>query len=140
MRSLTFSSFGYDTGQISGFLEMPDFLQRFGQQHADGTYYFSNVRSGLIVAMLSIGTLIGALVAGPVADIIGRRSSISWWCVILSVGFIVQISSDQHWYQIMMGVSATVIKGSTKHINNNAALGLRLGCRRPESIGPNVSR
>ena len=44
--------FGYDTGQISGFLAMPDFLQRFGQRHSDGTYYFSNVRSGLIVAMV----------------------------------------------------------------------------------------
>lgn len=46
--------FGYDTGQISGFLEMPNFLMRFGQQHADGTYYFSNVRSGLIVALVRV--------------------------------------------------------------------------------------
>lgn len=46
--------FGYDTGQISGFLEMQDFLQRYGEQKADGTYYFSNVRSGLIVALVCI--------------------------------------------------------------------------------------
>lgn len=46
-------SFGYDTGQISGFLEMPNFLMRFGQKKADGKYYFSDVRSGLIVAMVS---------------------------------------------------------------------------------------
>ena len=46
--------FGYDTGQVSGFLELPNFLMRFGQQHADGTYYFSNVRSGLIVALVSM--------------------------------------------------------------------------------------
>lgn len=44
--------FGYDTGQISGFLEMKDFLQRYGQLSADGTYKFSNVRSGLIVALV----------------------------------------------------------------------------------------
>lgn len=44
--------FGYDTGQISGFLEMQDFLQRYGQLRPDGTYYFSNVRSGLIVALV----------------------------------------------------------------------------------------
>lgn len=50
--------FGYDTGQISGFLEMPVFLERFGQQHADGTYYFSNVRSGLIVGLVSLKTLL----------------------------------------------------------------------------------
>jgi MFS family permease len=102
---LIFTRFGYDTGQISGFLAMPDFLRRFGQRHDDGTFYFSNVRSGLIVALLSIGTLIGALVASPIADYIGRRLSISFWCVVLSVGFIVQISAEYHWYQIMMGVS-----------------------------------
>ncbi len=50
--------FGYDTGQISGFLEMRVFLERFGQRTAVSTehpygYYFSNVRSGLIVALVS---------------------------------------------------------------------------------------
>lgn len=96
-------SFGYDTGQISGFLEMPNFLERFGQRNADGTYYFSNVRSGLIVAMLSIGTLLGALLAAPIADKFGRRLSISFWCLICAVGFVVQISSDHDWYQVMIG-------------------------------------
>lgn len=46
--------FGYDTGQISGFLEMPNFLQRYGQLGADGAYHFSNVRSGLIVGLVSL--------------------------------------------------------------------------------------
>jgi SP family sugar:H+ symporter-like MFS transporter len=46
--------FGYDTGQISGFLAMPDFRDRFGQRHHDGTHYFSNVRSGLIVSLVCL--------------------------------------------------------------------------------------
>ncbi|KAL3477838.1 general substrate transporter [Aspergillus californicus] len=96
--------FGYDTGQISGFLEMDNFKQRFGQLQGDGTYAFNNVRSGLIVSMLSIGTLLGALVAGPVADRLGRKYSIAFWCVILHVGLIIQISSPHpKWYQFMMG-------------------------------------
>lgn len=45
--------FGYDTGQISGFLEMDNFLERYGELQSDGTYHFSNVRSGLIVALVS---------------------------------------------------------------------------------------
>jgi SP family sugar:H+ symporter-like MFS transporter len=101
--SLISFSFGFDTGQISGFLAMPNFLERFGQRHSNGEYYFSNVRSGLIVAMLSIGTLIGALVAAPIADYVGRRLSMSFWTIILAVGLIVQISADDHWYQVMMG-------------------------------------
>lgn len=82
---------------------MPNFLERFGQRHSDGTYYFSNVRSGLIVGLLSIGTLMGALVAAPIADWIGRIKSLSFWTIVIAVGLIVQISSDHHWYQVMMG-------------------------------------
>ncbi|KAM5366071.1 hypothetical protein ACJZ2D_010676 [Fusarium nematophilum] len=95
--------FGYDTGQISGFLEMPDFLDRFAQTNSQGEHAFSTVRSGLIVALLSIGTLIGALIAAPIADRIGRKYSISFWNLIISVGFIIQISSNRDWVQIMMG-------------------------------------
>ena len=50
------------TGQISGFLAMPDFLQRFAvpapndssaTMTPSGPYKFSNVRSGLIVGLVS---------------------------------------------------------------------------------------
>lgn len=83
--------FGYDTGQISGFLEMPVFLELFGElgpvsdAHPTG-YYFTNVRSGLIVALLSIGTLIGCLIAGPVANKLGRKPSVPVWCLVFVVG------------------------------------------------------
>lgn len=49
--------FGYDTGQISGFLEMKVFLEYFGEpttnleEHPTG-FYFTNVRAGLIVGLV----------------------------------------------------------------------------------------
>lgn len=46
----------------------------------------------------------GALIAGPVADRVGRKWSIAAWCVMLHIGLIVQISADNHkWYQIVVG-------------------------------------
>jgi SP family sugar:H+ symporter-like MFS transporter len=40
--------FGYESGQISGFLAMPDFLERFGENGS-----FSAIRQGTIVGLLS---------------------------------------------------------------------------------------
>ncbi|KAJ5890344.1 uncharacterized protein N7473_006572 [Penicillium subrubescens] len=100
--------FGYDTGQISGFQEMDNYLQRYGELNSNGKYAFSDTRSGLIVAMLSIGTLVGALVGAPVADFIGRKWSISVWCAILIVGLVVQITAPSgHWYQMVVGRTIT---------------------------------
>ena len=55
------------------------------------------------MGLLSIGTLFGALIAAPIADRIGRKMSIIWWCGIFSVGIIVQIAATDEWYQVMMG-------------------------------------
>lgn len=56
--------FGYDTGQISGFLEMSVFLESFGQHVGVSNknptgYAFSNVRSGLIVGLVSLSAHFG---------------------------------------------------------------------------------
>lgn len=96
--------FGYDTGQISGFLEMPNFLESFADStDGKGGLAFTNTRSGLIVALLSIGTLIGALIAAPVSDKFGRKYSIVFWNIIFCVGVIVQICTTTKWYQIAIG-------------------------------------
>lgn len=56
--------------------------------------------------MLSIGTLIGALVAGPLANNrrIGRKYSICIWCVVFCIGNIFQIAAQYPvWYVMMIG-------------------------------------
>ncbi|THG96102.1 hypothetical protein EW026_g5674 [Hermanssonia centrifuga] len=98
--------FGYDTGQISDILLMPDFLQRFAQctDRSDAsTCHFSIVREGLIVALLSIGTMIGALGGSWTADFLGRRLAMTAECLIFMVGVIVQITSNHVWAQFAVG-------------------------------------
>lgn len=96
--------FGYDTGQISGFLTMTNYLQRYGTPNGHGGYSFSDVRSGLLVGLLAIGTLIGSLCAAGTADFFGRKYSISIWCVVMIIGLIVQISTPADvWYQMVIG-------------------------------------
>lgn len=103
-----------DTGQISGFLEMQDFQYQFADNRQDLS--LSAIRTGLIVAMLSIGTLIGALIAGPLANNrrLGRKYSISMWCVVFIIGNIFQIAAQYpYWWILMMGriISGLAIGG-----------------------------
>ncbi|KAJ9619529.1 hexose transporter hxt5 [Taxawa tesnikishii (nom. ined.)] len=98
--------FGYDTVRSNlRVLEMPDFLARFADSTdpETGKPAFSNGRSGTIVGLLSIGTLLGAIVGAPIADRFGRRASIVFWCIIFCVGVIVQITTTTTWYQIALG-------------------------------------
>ncbi|KAL0947992.1 hypothetical protein HGRIS_010619 [Hohenbuehelia grisea] len=98
--------FGYDTGQISDILLMDDFKLRFAQCSSPGdvnSCEFSDVRSGLIVSLLSIGTLIGALIGAPTADFLGRRHAMAAECLVFIVGVIIQVTSMSQWAQFAVG-------------------------------------
>ncbi|AOW27150.1 sugar porter (SP) family MFS transporter [Candida albicans P60002] len=95
--------FGFDTGTISGFINMSDFLERFGGTKADGTLYFSNVRTGLMIGLFNAGCAIGALFLSKVGDMYGRRVGIMTAMIVYIVGIIVQIASQHAWYQVMIG-------------------------------------
>ncbi|KAH7366613.1 hypothetical protein BKA66DRAFT_573278 [Pyrenochaeta sp. MPI-SDFR-AT-0127] len=90
--------FGYESGQISGFLAMSDFKQRFGENGS-----FSAVRQGAIVGLLAIGTLIGCLGSAPLADTFGRRLTISGSAFFYIIGVIIEITSKNVWVQFAMG-------------------------------------
>lgn len=81
---------------------MPDFIARFGNVGNPPTG-FTPDREGTIVAILSIGTLVGALVAGPLSDKTGRKISIVFWNLIFIAGVIVQITTTRSWIQLTVG-------------------------------------
>ncbi|TEY45489.1 hypothetical protein BOTCAL_0331g00090 [Botryotinia calthae] len=90
--------FGYESGQISGFVQMSDFLARFGENGE-----LSAVRQGTIVAILCAGTLVGCLGSSYLCDKIGRRYTISSSAFFYIIGVIIEITSTTHWVQFAMG-------------------------------------
>lgn len=95
--------FGFDTGTISGFVNMTDFKSRFGQIGSDGVAYLSNVRVGLMVSIFNVGCAVGGIFLCKVGDVYGRRIGLMFSMVIYVVGIIIQISSTTKWYQYFIG-------------------------------------
>jgi len=83
---------------------MQDFGSRFGEYNsATGLYDFSAARQGAIVALLPAGALFGSLIAGNIADSLGRRMAISASALFCCVGNIIEISSSTTWVQFAVG-------------------------------------
>ncbi|KAI5117978.1 hypothetical protein M0805_004911 [Coniferiporia weirii] len=76
--------FGYDQGVIANVLVMKDFRQRWAM---------SDWQEGVMTAMLELGALFGALLAGALADRYSRRHSILAACVVFCVGSVLQCAA-----------------------------------------------
>lgn len=80
--------FGYDSGYINGVLGSQIFIDAV---MGPGFESVSESKTSLIVSILSCGTFFGALIAGDVADWIGRKWTVIMGCLIYMVGVIVQM-------------------------------------------------
>ncbi|OJD13262.1 hypothetical protein ACJ73_09224 [Blastomyces percursus] len=91
--------FGYDSGYINGVLGMALFKQVFGGPvplTVDKTgYNIATWQKSLIVSILSLGTFVGALVSGSIAEAIGRRYTIMLCSLLFSVGVAIQVAATQ---------------------------------------------
>lgn len=88
--------FGYDTGTISGILEMDYWKLLFsdGYTDADGNPAVRSGDESLIVSILSLGTFLGALTAAPTADFFGRRMGlILSTAIVFNLGVILQTAA-----------------------------------------------
>ncbi|EGX93572.1 MFS monosaccharide transporter, putative [Cordyceps militaris CM01] len=86
--------FGYDSGYINGVTASPIFYKAV--EGATATK-LSDPNTSLIVSILSCGTFFGALIAGDMADWIGRKWTVIMGCVIYAIGVAIQmITSPSH--------------------------------------------
>lgn len=95
--------FGWDTGTISGFVQMPNFKLNFGEWNASqNVFVFSNTRVGLIISLFNIGCAIGGITLAKLGDAFGRKIGLLVVMIIYIVGIVLQISSND-WIQFMIG-------------------------------------
>jgi sugar porter (SP) family MFS transporter len=80
--------FGYDSGYINGATSNAQFIKYI--EGPDATALTSS-HSSLIVSILSCGTFFGALIAGDVADMIGRKWTVIIGCGIYALGVVIQM-------------------------------------------------
>jgi sugar porter (SP) family MFS transporter len=92
--------FGYDSGYINGVTGSEIFIRLVegdafvnAQIAAGGNAALTGSHLSLITSILSAGTFFGALIAGDMADIIGRKWTVVAGCGIYIIGVILQTAS-----------------------------------------------
>merc|ERR1711939_316289 len=80
--------FGHDSGYINGVLGSELFVHKVEGPTADA---LSSSHQSLVVSILSAGTFFGALIAGDMADMIGRKWTVIFGCSIYMIGVIIQM-------------------------------------------------
>lgn len=76
---------------------MRSFIDQFNTgyvDHESKRFVISPRETAIIVAILSAGTFVGALLAAPIADWIGRRMSLIVSIGVFCFGVIFQVCSD----------------------------------------------
>jgi sugar porter (SP) family MFS transporter len=80
--------FGYDSGYINGVNGSAIFYKAV--EGPDATK-LSDSNTSLVTSILSAGTFFGAIIAGDMADIIGRKWTIISGCIIYCIGVVIQM-------------------------------------------------
>ena len=81
---------------INGILAMSEFKEQFGAHCRDihGNPEICTKDSSIIVAILSVGTVVGALISAPVGDALGRRIALLLSVAIFAIGAIIQVCAE----------------------------------------------
>ncbi|KAL4970998.1 general substrate transporter [Aspergillus stella-maris] len=85
--------YGYDTIYYTGIQGMPWFAKDYGQQDADGSYSLGTTFLSLSASIIYVGELVGALIAAPINEALGRRAVFLSASLCIIAGAIVQACS-----------------------------------------------
>ena len=126
-----FLLFGYDQGVMSGLLTGDAFTARFPEIDTTDKGNGSSSLQGTVVAIYEIGCFFGAILCLLVGERLGRRKSILYGCVILSIGAALQASA----YGIPQLIVGRIVAGLGNGMNTSTIrkLSLQIIARKPAS-------
>lgn len=100
--------FGYDSGYINGVSGSEVFYKAVEGSTATA---LTDSNLSLITSILSAGTFFGALIAGDVAEFIGRKWTVVTGCVIYLLGVVIQIATTPNSSALATIVAGRLIAG-----------------------------
>jgi len=100
--------FGYDSGYINGVNGSKIFIHAV--EGASATT-LSTPHTSLITSILSAGTFFGAIIAGDVAERIGRKWTVIMGCLIYLIGVVIQMITGPEVDALGAIVAGRVIAG-----------------------------
>lgn len=134
----SFLLFGYNQSNIGGLLNYPSFNKYFPEidtANVTGVVKANNAKAqGTVVAIYTIGCLIGALGITQIGNRIGRRKSLIIAAAIAALGLIIQCSS----FSISQLVVGRIISGFGNGGVNAVVPVWQSECTAPKSRGKNV--
>ncbi|KAL1902938.1 hypothetical protein Sste5346_000850 [Sporothrix stenoceras] len=80
--------YGYDTGYIGNVDAMNVWIHAIDGPEATA---LASSHQSLIVSIMSVGTFLGALAAGDLADTLGRKWTVILACVVYAIGVVIEI-------------------------------------------------
>ncbi|KAK2734994.1 hypothetical protein FQN55_002323 [Onygenales sp. PD_40] len=93
--------FGFDTGAIGGVITMDTFKNKFGLEGKSDAAIADLTAN--IVSTLQAGSFVGALVASPIADRWGRKTTLLITAFVSTIGIILQFASSGHLVPMYFG-------------------------------------
>ncbi|KAI7897246.1 general substrate transporter [Mucor mucedo] len=127
LAAVGFLLFGYDQGVMSGVIANDKFKETMG--------FPSSPMMGAIVALYEIGCMAGALSTGRIGDILGRRKTIRYGCLILCIGAIIQTAAVNSG----MMIAARIITGVGNGMNTATIPVYQAELSPPKSRGAHVA-
>lgn len=88
--------FGFDTAMFGALQVTPSWLGTFGSLNDKGEYDITAIQQSLLNSIPWIGKIFGVLVAEPINDRFGYKTSMVIACFIQTVGVIVESGQEIH--------------------------------------------